>query len=359
MSSVNPAPEHGYNDEIDLFELAQGLWKQKSLIVIITLAVTLCAAGYAFLSAPVYESKSSILPPRLSDVAALNLGRADAGIGLLDVGTVYGSFIQNLRSESVRRSFFEQAYLPVANAEQPENKSKDEFRAAFGKTLSISVPDEKKNPSRYEIKIEAKTPERAAQWVTLYEQMAAQKTLDDIAGNVTKEVDQLTRSIQGRIDVIRNAAVKIRTDRIAQLQEALTIASVAGISNPQVKATRTSASGELQQFIDGNLDYMRGATAIKAELEILQNRKNDDPFIPDLRNLENQLIYLAKVNLRPAGVAVYTKDSIAEVPETPIKPKKALIIALGLVLGGMLGVFVALIRTSLLNRKQRVAGGAA
>ena len=33
----------------------------------------------------------------------------------------------------------------------------------------------------------------------------------------------------------------------------------------------------------------------------------------------------------------------------PVKPKKAMILALGLVLGGMLGVFIALIR-SLVNR---------
>jgi chain length determinant protein (polysaccharide antigen chain regulator) len=41
---------------------------------------------------------------------------------------------------------------------------------------------------------------------------------------------------------------------------------------------------------------------------------------------------------------VFTLDSAAEVPETPVKPKKSLIVALGIVLGGMLGAFIALIR---------------
>jgi len=37
-------------------------------------------------------------------------------------------------------------------------------------------------------------------------------------------------------------------------------------------------------------------------------------------------------------------DQRAVEPRQPIKPKKALIVALALMLGGMLGVFVALVR---------------
>ena len=107
--------------------------------------------------------------------------------------------------------------------------------------------------------------------------------------------------------------------------------------------------------MDGNLMYMRGAKAIRAELHVLQNRKNDDPFIAGLRELENQLDFLAKVSVSPDGVAVFTLDSAAEAAETPIKPKQALILALGLVLGGILGVFIALIRGMLAKRREPIA----
>jgi chain length determinant protein (polysaccharide antigen chain regulator) len=52
------------------------------------------------------------------------------------------------------------------------------------------------------------------------------------------------------------------------------------------------------------------------------------------------------------SVAVFTLDNSTEPPHpsTPIKPKKALIIVLGLVLGGMLGIFAALIRGMLAKR---------
>ncbi|MCY1438802.1 G-rich domain on putative tyrosine kinase [compost metagenome] len=90
--------------------------------------------------------------------------------------------------------------------------------------------------------------------------------------------------------------------------------------------------------------YMRGAKAIRAELQVLQARQSDDPFILELRKLQDRLAFLKGIDVKPDNVAVFTLDSAAEVPETPIKPKKVLIIALGVVLGGMLGVFIALVR---------------
>jgi chain length determinant protein (polysaccharide antigen chain regulator) len=113
---------------------------------------------------------------------------------------------------------------------------------------------------------------------------------------------------------------------------------------PQVTAGRTSSSNELSEFIDGSLTYMRGAKAIEAEMKVLEARQSDDPFIAELRSSQEQLSFLKTIEVRPENVSVFTLDSAADVPETPIKPKKPLIIALGLVLGGMLGVFAALVR---------------
>lgn len=47
-------------------------------------------------------------------------------------------------------------------------------------------------------------------------------------------------------------------------------------------------------------------------------------------------------------------DQVAVEPTSPIKPKKSLIVALGIVLGGMLGVFAALIRSMIRKRKNAV-----
>ena len=48
-------------------------------------------------------------------------------------------------------------------------------------------------------------------------------------------------------------------------------------------------------------------------------------------------------------------DKPAIKPLNPVKPKKMLIVAIGLVLGGMLGVFVALIRIVFTGNRTRSA----
>jgi len=353
VNANSPIQATGYSDEIDLFELAQNLWKQKLLISVVTLAVTALAAGYAFLSTPVYESKSSILPPRSADIAGYNLGRSEAGLAEFTVASVYSIFTRNLRSEGLRREFFEQVYLPAETGSQGA-KAKDQLRESFNKKLSVTNPDVKNTPERFEVAVQSADSGRAAEWVNVYSDLAAKKTQKDIADTVTTEISTRKKSILGHIAVLRESARKLREDRIARLSEALKVADKVGLQAPQVKASRTSSDGELEQFVDGNLMYMRGAKAIRAELDVLQNRQNDDPFIAGLRELENQLDFLAKVSVSPDGVAVFTLDSAAEVSETPIKPKKALILALGVVLGGMLGVFVALIRGMLARRRESV-----
>ncbi|MCY1547895.1 G-rich domain on putative tyrosine kinase [compost metagenome] len=52
----------------------------------------------------------------------------------------------------------------------------------------------------------------------------------------------------------------------------------------------------------------------------------------------------------PEKVAIFRQDGAVVTPDAPIKPKKALILALGVVLGGMLGLFIALIRLMLNER---------
>jgi chain length determinant protein (polysaccharide antigen chain regulator) len=162
--------------------------------------------------------------------------------------------------------------------------------------------------------------------------------------NVSSELDIRIRSVERRIASLRSTAQQRREDRIAILKEALVVARAVGMDSPQVTAGRTSSNEELSEFIDGSLTYMRGAKAIEAEMKVLEARESDDPFIPELRSSQEQLSFLKTVEVRPENVSVFTLDSVAEVPETPIKPKKSLIVALGIVLGGMLGVFVALIK---------------
>ena len=340
------------DDEIDLRELFANLWAERLLIVLVTLVIAGAAAAYAFLSSPVYEAKSSLLPPRQSDIASYNLGRKAASLPDFTVADVYSIFTRNLISEAARRSFFREVYLPALD-EDKRSLPQDKLWERFNKDLSAKAPDVKTRPEYFEVRVEQKDPELAAQWSNMYVERAAELAREDMQQNVRQEIDTRIQEAERQIEVLRETASKRREDRIARLKEALVVADEVGMDAPQVTPGRTASDGDLSSFVDGSLMYMRGAKAIRAELEVLEKRESDDPFINELRGLQSQQVFLQRIDVKPDNVAVFTLDSAAEVPETPIKPKKALILAIGLVLGGMLGVFIALIRNML--RKERPA----
>ncbi len=330
------------NYELDLRELLAGLWADRLLILLVTLVVGAGAAAYAFLATPVYETKSSLLPPRQSDIASYNLGRKTASLPNFKVEDVYNIFTRNLTSEAARRSFFREVYLPSLSEEQ-RSAPHDKLWKRFNEQLTAKASDEKNRPDYFEVRVEYKAPELAAKWANLYVERAAELARNDMQQNVRLEIDTRAQEIERQIEVLRKAALKQREDRIARLKEALVVADQVGMEVPQVTPGRTASDGDLSSFVDGSLMYMRGAKAIRAELQVLEARQSDDPFIADLRGVQSQLVFLKGIEVNPDNVAVFTLDSAADVPETPIKPKKAMILVLGVVVGGMLGVFIVLV----------------
>lgn len=352
------------DDEIDLVELVKDLWAQKLIIILVTLAGAVAALVYVLLVQSVYEAKASVLPPLVSDIAAYNSGRNDAALtashdsrseqsnqlALKSFSTddVYAVFTRNLRSQSLRREFYNDVYLPSL-AEHERSAPQDLLWARFNELVSVVAPD-KQRPELLEVSVKQNAPDVAASWANELVNKASVASLRDMQRNVASELNTRIHSIERRIASLRSIAQQRREDRLAILQEALVVANAVGLSSPQVTAGRTSSNDELSEFIDGSLTYMRGAKAIGAEMEVLQARQSDDPFIPELRSLQEQLSFLKTIDVEPDNVSVFTLDSAAQIPETPIKPKKVLIVSLGVVLGVMLGVFIALIRV-LVRRK--------
>lgn len=330
-------------DEIDLVELVKQLWLQKWLIIGCTVIITALAAAYAFLSTPTYQATTGVMPPRLSDISGYNLGRSEAKLTEFTVEDVYGVFKRNLLSGSLKRQFFDQTYLPSLSAEAA-GAAKDTLWKRFNSDFTVQAPDAKNNPDYYVVTVEGEDPQAAAEWANYYVKMAAAKSAEVMKGNLLTEIGTKAQSLSRQIDALRVTAEKRRNDRIARLQEALTVAEAVGYDSPQVTPGKTSSDGDFAEFMDGNLMYMRGAKAVKAELAVLEKRTNDDPFIVELRGIENQMDFLQKIDVNPDNVAVFTLDSPALVPETPIAPKKMLILVLGIILGGVIGLMVALVR---------------
>jgi len=181
-------------------------------------------------------------------------------------------------------------------------------------------------------------------------------------------------------------AKKDKTSKIAQLKEAYAIAKKLGIKTittidalaTESKSTKTMVSlgGK-----DSRLDALMGTVYLNSELEILQNRqddslfitalsvlakkiefikhdkklaalkerKTDDPYIEELPNLLKKLNQLKQISFDFSTVQLYQLDKSASIGNSPVKPKKTLIVVIGFVLSGFISLFVVLIVNSIKN----------
>ncbi|MEX6502150.1 Wzz/FepE/Etk N-terminal domain-containing protein [Pseudomonas zhanjiangensis] len=198
------------------------------------------------------------------------------------------------------------------------------------------------------------------------------------------EADSLKRAkLQDELKALRQQLRTRRDNRVAQLDEAIRIAKSLGIGKP----TTPSALGEGERASQGSVIrtevnnqqiplYFMGSEALEAErnallqrrsddftepriaeiakelqllaqnrqVEVLNKRENEDLFLKDLATWREEAARLRNLQFEVAGLKLVSVDQVAVDPLKPIKPKRALILALGLVLGGMLGVFIALLR---------------
>jgi LPS O-antigen subunit length determinant protein (WzzB/FepE family) len=96
---------------------------------------------------------------------------------------------------------------------------------------------------------------------------------------------------------------------------------------------------------DGGIEIAKALLLLNnRQVEVLSKRENEDVFLTGIEPLREWRARLRNLNIDLQNLKLVTIDRRALEPQRPVKPKKALIIILGLIIGAMLGVQLALIR---------------
>ncbi len=415
--SVQPQPSSA--EEIDLVELFRALWRQKLLIVGVTLIVTLIAAAYAFLATPYYETRTYLRPVPQSSLDQLN----ETGIYKLTPEEAVNRVAGALSSYDNRLDFFLNNQALFERIPKRGDSLEQTFAEFNERSFEMLHPDPKRTDNRSAfVGLELTYPEGmdgasvVNGFVAYVLDMERKEIADDLESlinnrlasldmnmqaqranyNAAKEAkiaalleeDALKRAqLQDELSALREELKTRRTNRIQELSEAISIAESLGIRTPTSPYAMTESARGGAQVIRTEVTnqetplYFMGTEALTAERDALLNRKSDDFIEPRIAEIQSELallennreveilqeresedLYLTKLAelreeaARLKGIKLDTErlrlvrlDQPALQSVTPIKPKKAMILALGLVLGGMLGVFIALVR-SLMNR---------
>jgi len=343
-------PRDHYDDEIDLFELWDKLWSQRLFIVAITAIVVLLAVGYLLISKPVYQAEAYFLAPLKQDVQELSslYDSGENGLNVTERYTpekVYSEFQKNLKSRQVRREFFDNKELVKLYLSDGEATSvNDVFEKTFNEDLKVNLPKKGKGEV-VSIYFQLTDQALSAELLNDFIQFSMTKTVRDLIKSINSEIETQEVILKDKMSAMKKLALLRRQDRIEQLEETLSLAMAADI----IEARINDSANEL------NMDYMRGAKVIESEIEILKSRKSDDAFIPELRDLEEEHSYLTSIKLDKEKIQVAIIDQQAYIPEEPIKPKKILVLAISIALGGLLGIMLALVRSVIKSRKENLA----
>ncbi|MEN5201199.1 Wzz/FepE/Etk N-terminal domain-containing protein [Pseudomonas wadenswilerensis] len=325
-------------DEIDLIDLFRCIGEQRWLVLAVLVLALVVASGYAFLSRPIYEARGYVIPPTQNGIADFNYGRTkESGLEPFSVKDVYEVFLRNLQGESLRREFFENQYLTsLTEAQRSEPQSL--LYQRFSREVTV-LPADKAASDRYVVVVRNSDPVKAAEWTKLYIERAGQQATSEMVRNATREAEVRARNISQQISNMRESGQKVREDLIVRLREALRVAKSIGLENPPIISGDLTA--EVSAKMDGELAYMRGSKALLAEIENLEQRRSDDPFIERLRELQTSYSFYSGLDVSPENVSVYRVDGVVELPDEPVKPKKLLIVGAATVLGAGLGLVLA------------------
>ena len=424
-----PAP-YGYDlreDEINLADLWNVLVKRRMVILSVAAVATVGAVLYALLATPVYRAEAVFLPPAASDIQVLNI----EGVQEIDINSVYTMFERNLSSKPSRQIIYDDMNLLDQFAPDRDlDENLDVIFDEYNQSLSITRPKVKKDEAAIPtitFAMEWEDPVLTAEIINRIAGEAERATkaeiLLDIQTRIGIRVTELNQEIQrlremaikqrqdeierletadalerntinDKIASLRDKMRGERLDRITTLKEAADIAHSLDIKEPigyKLKKISDSANTQSQILTDFSDDtsqlYARGYEAIEAEITSLSNRTVDDPFIPELRELQeklkllehnrkveqlksrqnddpfidslrdkqNEVARLESIRIDPATVRTARLDQAAFPPDKRIKPKRKLIVVLGLMLGLMLGVFAAFFVNFIENQKEEAA----
>ena len=366
------------NDEIDLVELIKALWNKKIWILLSAFLGTTIAGVYAFTAKEQWTSTAIIVAPRSTDLGNLLptraeyariIGDGDFSAGKLS-GSLYEQFKHFLLSNDLKRQFLEQSeWVKNYTKDMTEEQKRKYIEETVSKYLIVHEVDPKKKDLTELDKIglkltfSAETPKDAqlvlGQYVEFINQYLLNQTNQEFKLGFNLRLDALKFAKEQ----MEESLTETKRVQVENLTNALDIAKKAGIKDfsrgnnnisvPEYMLGDARLNISDSKLADGTYLFMLGEKYLQAQLDIAKN--NPVVYPTNYYSTERQLSKLTK--LAPQldsveNVKAYYYLSSPDYPVVKDKPKKALILAIGFIIGMVLSTFVILLGSVIQTNKK-------
>ena len=367
------------NDEIDLIELFRVLWKKKVWIVLSAFVCTLIAGIYAFTAKEQWTSTAVVVEPRSTDLDTLLPARAEYA-RIIDDGdfstgklsdSLYGQFKHFLLSNDLKRQFLEQSeWVKNYTKEMTEEQKRKYIEETVSKYLIVHEVDPKKKDLTELDKIglkltfSAETPKDAQSVLTEYVSFVNKYILNQINQEFKLGFNLRLDALKFTKEQIEENLTEAKKVQVENLTNALDIARKAGIKDfsrgnnnisvPEYMLGDARLNISDSKLADGTYLFMLGEKYLQAHLDIAKN--NPVVYPTNYYSTDRELSKLTKLAPRLESVENVKAYYYLSSPDYPIvkdKPKKALILAIGFIIGMLLSTFVILLGSVIQTNKKQ------
>jgi chain length determinant protein (polysaccharide antigen chain regulator) len=364
----SPEQSQAYNDEIDLTDLVRALWQGKWLVIGVTIVTLALGQAYLMTLPKNYTASLEIsaLPVANADIyTELNLAEFMPAV---DEERLLISFLDDVRSlESLEHIIKSSNYIT-----QQEDETDKEFVSRLGATakkFSIVSNSKKTGDTSFMLIFTTQKPILMKEIVDKALTESNQNVNDQLLDMFQRRVNSHKRKIDNELVDVGN----LKSRSLERYQNMISAKLTMLIEHAQIARALNLTSGSifsqtlqnnsilLNSSQSNNPLYLRGYVALETEIKLIKLRKDPDNLIDEmgvlkdreLKLLQNRTVQRAEQYLAdtPIGTdqfsaAVYNLDTLVYKNNT----KTSLILALSIVLGGMLGIFVLLIRNVLIKQ---------
>ena len=332
-------------ETIDFYELWITLWNKKWLVIATTLVAALGSIVFALYQPSIYKAEALLLPPKSKDIQSLNIH----GVQEIAVAPVkiFEDFKKGLSSRILQKKFINEFELmEILAGERTVETRDEEIYENFAEMFKIENVG-----GGISISIELLDPNVAAKLLNDYVQFIDFETISSTVENILNIIMNQIRDIEYQISSKRQMARQRREDQILRYDEALAIARKLGVED-RVDTTNVVQNNQLNISTSSTPLYYRGTRALIQEMQILIERKTDDPFIVGLRDLQENLALLSSIKINPEEMRSITIDQAAYPPKKHVKPKRRMIATIGTFAGLFLGIFLAFFASFVMKLKE-------
>lgn len=327
------------DNEINLLDIWNVLWGQRTFIAAITIIVACVSLAYAFFSKEIYVTKVEITPlHNLQTPIIQELKGVQNDFKLPTSDDVFSSVYNNLTNLEMQEQYWKEIVLAgkLISEKSPvtmNNVSKE----SFIQNLKFKIPKGKSNKVQQVTAIlSGHNPEITAELLNNFLSYVDKFTGRSISEDLKVQLDNRKMMLENNIETQLNINEQIKLAKIVELNDAIMIAEKLGLNN-------------LPENVSELPLYARGVKALQIERDVLQKSGKKDDFDKNLIVIESQLANLNKINFDKVDISTF---QINYVPPEKQNQRPLIVLFLGVIAGFVLAVFMVFLKNFLLQIKK-------